>query len=108
MENGLYKVEFRTPIGFGSGVVFLHDGKLHGGDSGMFYTGSMSEEGNNLTAQVEGNIHTQMVGLQSVFGVNHTHISLKGTGNGKTASFTGTAKETPNVSFQAKLTKISD
>ena len=108
MENGLYKVEFRTPLGAGAGVVFLQNGRIHGGNSAMFYTGSMFEQGNDLTAQVEGNIHTQMAGMQSVFGVNHTHISLKGTGNGKTASFTGTAKEVPNVSFQAKLTKISD
>jgi hypothetical protein len=32
-----------------------------------------------ILAQVEGNIHTQMPGMQSVFGVNHTHIGLKGT-----------------------------
>jgi hypothetical protein len=46
--------------------------------------------------------------MQSVFGVNHTHINLKGKGTGKAANFTGTAKEAPGVTFKAKLTKLSD
>jgi T3SS negative regulator,GrlR len=108
MENGLYKVEFQTPLGAGAGVVFLQNGKIHGGDSAMFYVGQVSAQGDDLTAEVEGNLHTQAPGMQSVFGVNHTHINLKGKGAGKAANFTGTAKEAPGVTFKAKLTKLSD
>jgi hypothetical protein len=108
MQNGLYKVEFQTPLGAGAGVVFLQNGKLHGGDSAMFYVGNVSEQGDNLTAEVEGKLHTKVPGMSSVFGVDHTHINLQGKSSGNTASLTGRAKEAPTVSFQAKLTKISD
>jgi hypothetical protein len=108
MQNGLYKVEFKTPLGAGAGVVFLQDGKLHGGDSAMFYVGKVSEKGDDLIAEVEGKLHTNVPGMSSVFGVNHTHINLKGKGSGNAANLTGTAKEAPGVAFQAKLTKISD
>jgi hypothetical protein len=108
MENGLYKVEFQTKLGVGAGVVFLQDGKIHGGDSAMYYVGTVSEQGENLTAEVEGKLHTKVPGMQSVFGANHTHINLKGKGSGKSASFTGTAREAPGVNFQATLTKVSD
>ncbi len=33
MQNGLYRVEFRTPLGSGAGVVVLQDDNLRGGDS---------------------------------------------------------------------------
>lgn len=108
MRNGLYKVEFQTPLGAGAGVVVLRDGKIRGGDSAMFYVGDVSENGSDLTAEVEGKLHTDIPGMRSVFGVNHTHIKLKGKGSGNAATFTGTAKEAPSVSFQARLTKISD
>jgi len=108
MENGLYKVEFQTQLGSGAGVVFLQNGKIRGGDSAMFYVGSVSEQGDDLTAEVEGNLHTNMPGTRSVFGFDKTHIKLKGKGAGRSATFTGTSKEAPNVSFQAKLTKLSD
>jgi hypothetical protein len=108
MQNGLYKVEFQTPLGVGAGVVFLQNGKIHGGDSAMFYVGNVAETGNDLTAEVEGKLHTNVPGMSSVFGANHTHINLKGKGSGNAATFTGTAKEAPGIAFQAKLTKISD
>jgi hypothetical protein len=108
MQNGLYKVEFQTPLGAGAGVVFLDNGKIRGGDSAMFYVGSLSQKGEELTAEVEGKLHTNAPGMSSVFGVNHTHINLRGSGTGTSATFTGRAKETPNVAFSAKLTRISD
>ena len=110
MQNGLYKVEFKTPLGIGAGVVFLRDGKVHGGDSAMFYVGQLSGADENLTAEVEGKYHTTGTGVGNVFGptIQHTHISLKGNGSGTAASFNGTAKEAPGVPFQATLKKISD
>lgn len=106
MQNGLYKVEFQTPLGAGAGVVVLENGTIRGGDSAMFYVGHVSENGNDLTAEVEGKQHTNVPGMRSVFGVNHTHIKLAGKLSGNTASLTGTAREAPGVSFQARLTKL--
>jgi|SRR5262245_2353459 len=106
MQNGLYKVEFRTQLGVGAGVVVLQDGKIQGGDSAMYYVGDYSENGQEMTARVEGKMHTDTPGMSSVFGVNHTHIRLTGKTNGNSAVMQGRADEVPSVSFQARLTKI--
>jgi hypothetical protein len=40
MQTGLYKVNFKTPLGLGAGVVVLENGMIRGGDSSMFYRGT--------------------------------------------------------------------
>lgn len=107
MKNGLYKVEFHTQLGSGSGIVFLQDGKLHGGDSSLYYVGDYSL-GEDFTAQVETNLHSKMFGMSSVFGIDNAHIKLTGKQKGDTAELTGTAREAPGVSFKALLKKLKD
>jgi hypothetical protein len=107
MLNGLFKVEFQTSLGAGAGVVVLQDGKVLGGDSMMAYIGTFTESGQDFSAKVEGKKHSNMPGMTSVFGVDHTHITLTGKSNGSTSvTMQGKAAEAPNVPFQAKLTKI--
>jgi hypothetical protein len=106
MQDGLYKVEFQTPLGAGAGVIVLEDGKIRGGDSSMYYVGDFTQSGQSFTARVEGRKHTNTPGMQSVFGVDHTHIKLSGTSSGDTAIVQGKADEAPNVPFQARLTKL--
>jgi hypothetical protein len=106
MQNGLYKVEFQTPLGAGAGVVVLQDGKIQGGDSMMYYIGEYAENGQDVSAKVEGKMHTTIPAVASVFGVTHTHIKLAGKSNGNSAEMQGKADEAPNVPFRATLTKI--
>jgi hypothetical protein len=108
MQNGLYKVEFQTQRASGAGVVVLEGGKIRGGDSAMYYVGSYKESGTDFSADVEGRKHSSPPGMVSVFGVDHTHITLKGKISGNSATMTGTAKEAPGVAFQAKLSRLAD
>lgn len=108
MRDGLYKVQFQTPLGWGAGVVFAQGGKLWGGDAGLFYVGTYSQDGDKVTASVKTNRHTQNPGITSVFGRDQVTISLSGTSNGDAAKFNGKAPEAPNVAFTAELTRISD
>ncbi len=108
MRDGLYKVAFQTQLGAGAGVVVLQGGRLRGSDSRIYYTGSYTEAGDQFTAQVATELHTNTPGLASVFGRDHTNISLRGTTKGDSAQMTGTAAEAPGVSFQAVLTRIAD
>jgi hypothetical protein len=106
MQDGLYKVEFQTPLGAGAGVVVLKGGKIQGGDSIMYYTGDFTENGHDFTAQVESRRHTYVPGSHSVFGVDLAHIKLTGKTNGDTAVAQGAAAEAPSVPFQARLSRI--
>jgi hypothetical protein len=108
MRDGIYKVQFQTPLGQGAGVVVLQGDKLRGGDSRIYYIGTYSQSGDQFTADVETDAHTQVPGMASVFGVDRAHINLTGRVTGDSAQVTGTAREAPNVSFQATLTRIGD
>jgi len=108
MRDGLYKVDFRTPIDMGSGVVMLRGGRLHGGDSTMFYVGTYSETGSEFKATVQAAMHTAVPGVQSVFGTDHVTIHLAGVSDGDTASMGGKADEAPGAPFQATLSWICD
>ncbi|WP_159011365.1 GrlR family regulatory protein [Bradyrhizobium sp. S69] len=108
MDDGLYKVEFHTPMGFGAGVVFLQGGRLHGGDAGLFYVGTFAQHGNEFIAEVVTDRHTQYPGIVSVFGKDRVHIALKGQSNGNSGLMQGTAVEAPGLKFTAKLSRIAD
>jgi hypothetical protein len=104
--DGLYKVEFNTPMGAGIGIVCLDGGKLRGGDSGLFYVGSYGSDGDRFIANVTTGRHTAIPGTISVFGVDRVHITLKGTHTGDIIDASGTAAEAPNIPFKARLQKI--
>ena len=108
LQDGLYKVSFRTPKGTGDGVVVLADGKLRGGDSILYYTGDYSQDGNKFTAKVATNRHSHTPGMSPVFGQDRVNIAVQGTIQGDSAQLTGTAAEVPGVTFQASLTKLGD
>ena len=50
--EGFYTVQFKGVQGLGAGVVTLVAGRLFGGDSGYLYTGTYTDTGNTLKAQV--------------------------------------------------------
>jgi T3SS negative regulator,GrlR len=108
MRDGFYKVEFQTPMGLGTGVVFLQDGKMRGGDAALFYIGTFKQNESEFTADVTTDRHTQYPGIVSVFGKDRVHISLKGTSTHDSAVMQGTAIEAPGVKFSAKLSRIGD
>ncbi len=57
LQNGLYKIEFQTQLGAGSGVVILHDGQLRGGDSMIYYVGTYKQDGDEFSAEVRTDAH---------------------------------------------------
>lgn len=108
MKDGLYKIDFRTPLGAGTGVVFAQAGRLWGGDAGMYYVGTFT----NNNGQMEGNVktgrHTNALGTDSVFGIDNVNINLRGNVNGDVVEATGTSPEARGVSFQVRMTRLTD
>lgn len=107
MRDGLYAVEFQTAMGVGAGVVYAIGGRLVGGDSGMYYTGTYETDGDNLQASVSVDRHTSH-GVVSVFGVDKVQIKLQGKTKGDTVTCTGTAPAAPGLTFKASLRRLTD
>lgn len=99
MIEGLFKVAFRTPRGSGSGVISILNEQFEGGDSCIYYYGTLHENNGAITAHLEARRHSP--GMASVFGVDNVSADLAGTIISSTQfSFVG-----PD-GFSAMITKL--
>lgn len=108
MRDGLYKVDFQTPLGAGTGVIHVQAGRIRGGDAGLYYVGTFTVRGDEILAEVATDRHTHYPDIISVFGKDRVHIALRGRWSGDTATLQGSAAEAPGVTFQARLQRIAD
>ena len=100
-REGEYTVWYRTPDGEGTGIVYLEDGKISGGDSMFLYGGSYVFDEDRFTATLTTRRYAD--GPTTVFGVDEIEVDLTGMFKGPTALCSGTAKQAPGVRFEARL-----
>jgi hypothetical protein len=105
-ENGKYSVWFRTPLGEGTGVVKLEDGKMSGDDTVIAYTGSYNQVGDEFTADISTKRHTP--GQLSVFGIDNVDLTLTGKSTGTMATCRGISRQAPGMTFVATIIRIVD
>jgi hypothetical protein len=108
LQQGLYKVEFHTVHGTGSGVIYATEGKLRGGNSAFAFIGSYSGEGGGITVKVSTERHNADPAFRPLFGTDMITLTLKGKQDGDVVDFQGNALQLPGVAFRALLTRISD
>jgi hypothetical protein len=108
MRDGLYKVEFHTVHGIGSGVIYAIGGKIRGGNSGVAFMGSYTGKGDEIAAKVTTQRHNYDPGFKPLFGMDSVTLTLKGSMSGDMIDMEGAALQLPGVNFKAVLTRISD
>lgn len=101
LKNGTYAAWFKTPLGEGTGIVHVADGKLWGRDSIMLYDGSYEIDGDRFTATLRTRRHTP--GHATVFGFDDLQLKLEGTTLGRTLQYTGTTEAAPGVIMEGTL-----
>mgnify|MGYP006284732149 CR=1 FL=1 len=107
MKDGLYIAEFRTPLDEAAGVIVIHDGKIMGGDSGMYYRGALTERSGDI--EVKMTVRRHNPAAQSVFGdFDAFDLSLKGREKGDHYEFEGRADAAPSLRFAATLKPAQD
>ncbi len=99
-KDGTYAAWFKTPLGQGTGIAHVADGKIWGCDSIMTYSGSCEVDGDRFTAIVSLKRHTE--GHATVFGVDDLTLRLEGTFVGKIARCVGMAEQVPGVLLEGK------
>lgn len=103
MIDGLYVAKFRTPLDEAAGVIVIANDRVMGGDSGMYYTGSISEDGDKITVKMEVRRHNEVA--LSVFGdFDAFALTLTGKKKGDDYTFEGRADAAPVMRFTAILT----
>ena len=108
MQEGLYKVEFHTVHGTGTGVIYAVGGKLRGGNSAFAFIGNYADKGDDIHVKVTTQRHNADPAFRPLFGTNMITLTLKGADDGGMVDFEGTALQLPGVTFKATLTRISD
>jgi hypothetical protein len=108
LQEGLYKVEFHTVHGTGTGVIYAINGKLRGGNSAFAFLGSYAEKPDGIQVRVTTQRHNADPAFKPLFGTDMITLTLKGAEDGSMVDFEGTALQLPGVHFRAILTRISD
>ena len=112
MREGLYKVEFHTVHGTGSGVIYATSGKLRGGNSGFAFIGTYSGDNDRISVKVSTERHNADPTFKPLFGTDMITLTLKGQDSGKDSGsmldFEGSALQLPGIAFKATLTRICD
>lgn len=96
-----YAAWFRTKHGQGTGVVYLKDGTISGGDSFFDYSGSYEVDRDSFTATLI--TRRCAAGPSTVFGVDEVEVVLTGELRGTMAICSGTSRQAPGVIFEATL-----
>ncbi|MEQ8404124.1 MAG: GrlR family regulatory protein [Oceanicaulis sp.] len=107
MDAGLYLARFRTPLDDASGIIVVTGDRVHGGDSGMYYTGQITGEDNAIKVRLRVRQHDDS--RPSVFGeVDDFTLVLTGRRKGADYHFEGRADRGPSLRFEAVLTRVED
>ncbi len=105
---GLYKVNFKTQLGEGIGIVNLEQGRLRGGDAVYAWVGGYEEPEGRFVAQLSIFRHTPGEAAASVFGVDDAKVRLSGAPDGPAFDVEGSTEAAPGMRFEATLTKVAD
>lgn len=108
MREGLYKMEFSTSFGSGSGVINLKDGHARGGNSVLSYVGDYQIKGKTLHLRVKSERHTNNLKEASVFGLEVTHITITGEVDDDVIMISGIADEIPDMLLTGKITFLTE
>jgi hypothetical protein len=108
LREGLYKVEFHTVHGTGSGVIYATSGKLRGGNSGFVFIGTHSGGDDGISVKVSTERHNADPTFKPLFGTDMITLTLRGKDSGSMLDFEGSALQLPGVAFKATLTRICD
>ena len=107
VKNGLYAIEIKmedSSRAHASGVIVLLDGRILGGDSYFYYSGTYTFKQDKWRGELTTRQHAQPVGINLLFGGREVTCGFTGTYSDGHAEVHGTALVGKNsVSFTAKL-----
>lgn len=108
VRNGLYSISIEMrdgKRGRATGVLVLCDGRIMGGDTYFYFTGSYTFGNGKWRGELITRQHTQAIGRNLAFGGHEVSCGFTGTyeGNGRAVEGTALVGKT-SVSFKAALT----
>jgi hypothetical protein len=93
VQNGLYtaRIEMRdAKRSYATGVLVLYDGRILGGDTHFYYTGSYSFKNGKWRGELITHQHTKAIGVTMLFGGREASCGFTGTNSEGKAEVDGT------------------
>jgi hypothetical protein len=106
--NGLYKVEYGIDDAFGRSIMWLHDGKMLGGNSAFAHLGTYRQIGGEIEAEIITERHNDDPYFKPLMGADVAAIKVRGRTEGERIRFEGSADPMPGAVFWAELTRLDD
>lgn len=112
VSNGLYTIQIEMSDGGHGrthGIIVLRDGKLAGGDSYFYYTGSYTGDRGKWRGELTTHEHTKSAGILPLFGGREVTCGFSGAYTEDGAQVQGTALVgKTSVLFHARLQFLSE
>jgi hypothetical protein len=108
MQNGIYRVTFRSAQDQGKGIIVCKDGQITGGDSGFIYNGSYQSHNNHFQAKLH--VQKDNPTFTSLFGpfLNDFQVDLAGQASELGFTFQGSVIGQPALTIIVEGKKLKD
>jgi hypothetical protein len=106
--EGFYKVRFQVDDAVGRSVMYVHGGKMLGGNSAFAHFGTYREVDGVVTAEITSQRAHENPNYPSLLGADVATIDVTGWAEGKVYHFRGGSAQLPGAVFQSMMTPIDD
>ncbi|MBR0796725.1 hypothetical protein JQ615_15120 [Bradyrhizobium jicamae] len=106
MFEGFYKVRFQLGEAVGRSVMYVHDGKMLGGNSAFAHIGAYQKTGDGVAIEIKTVRHNPDPTYRAMAGTDDATLIAKGWADGELYRFKGELKELPGVPFSSVMTPI--
>jgi hypothetical protein len=109
LQQGLYKVEMHTAHGSRRGVIYVHDGRMMGGNSAFAFIGTYREAvDGEVLVDISTMRHNDDPNYQPLFKADTITLKLRGRQHGEQYQFDGGSAQLPGVAFHSVMIPISE
>lgn len=108
MLEGFYKVRYQVDDAVGRSVMYVHDGKMLGGNSAFAHFGTYSENDGIVTAEITSQRAHEDPNYPSLLGADVARIDCTGSARGDVYHFRGGSEQMPGAVFQSMMTPLRE
>jgi len=106
--EGFYTVRFQLGEAVGRSVMYVHAGRLLGGNSAFAHIGTYEHIGDEVAIEVSTVRHNPDPNYRAMAGTDDAILFAHGRSDGRLYRFQGRLRELPNVPFQSVMTPIEE
>jgi T3SS negative regulator,GrlR len=103
-----YKVQFQLDDAAGRSVMYVHAGRMLGGNSAFAHIGTYQEIDDDVIVEVRTLRHHSDPNYRPLLGIDEATVLVRAKASDGALHFNGTLREFPGSVFQAVMTPIDD